>query len=340
MIWELFKSRTVVAGSAASIAILLGASAVHAEVQVWTSRDAQQGGVAIVAQRQGFFEKAGVDAKVKFVSSGSEIPAGMAGGTIQVAIAGWTNPMAMVANGLPVKILAETADSSAAFQIVVRSGSGIASAKDLDKKRLGLTRIPLVMPILMRACAASGCDVERITLVNMLPEDIVLAFQRGNVDAVLTWEPWATYARKQNGELLLSAADKVSIAGGSSEQIDGLYVALFARTDFLNSNPEPAKSIISALANAAEWMNVNPDAAAELISKEINIPVDVVKETLGRVKTKLSMTTEWSDSFDRKAEYLLKAKELPRKVTAKDAFLSGPLSQVCQKCVSLKAGGQ
>ena len=104
----------------AGIALLLGfATASQAQVetksfQIWTSRDAQQGALPVVAARRGFFEKEGLNVEVKFVSSGSEIPAGMAGGTIPMAIAAWTNPMAMVANGVPSSCAAAAASPSSA----------------------------------------------------------------------------------------------------------------------------------------------------------------------------------------------------------------------------------
>jgi ABC-type nitrate/sulfonate/bicarbonate transport system substrate-binding protein len=61
-------------------------------VQLWTTRDAQQGALPIVAARQGFFRDNGLNVELRFVSSGAEIPAGMAGGTIPIAVAAWTNP--------------------------------------------------------------------------------------------------------------------------------------------------------------------------------------------------------------------------------------------------------
>src|SRR6476469_7180850 len=138
----------------AAVAMLLGfAAASHAQVetksfQIWTSRDAQKGALPVLAMRKGFFEKDGLSVEVKFVSSGSEIPAGMAGGTIPMAVASWTNPMAMVANGVPARILAQTTDISAAQQLIVRKDGPIKTPKDLEGKKLALTRIGLVMSIL------------------------------------------------------------------------------------------------------------------------------------------------------------------------------------------------
>lgn len=315
-----------------AISMIATGAASAKDIEIWTSRDAQQGGVAVIAQQKGFFKNAGIDVNVRFVSSGSEIPAGMAGRSISVSIAGWTNPMSMVASGLPVKILARTADTSGAYQIVARKAEHIKSVKDLEGKKIGLVRLPLIMPMLIKACAAAGCDFSKLTLVNMQPEDIVLAFQRGNVDAVLIWEPWATYARQLGGDLIVSASDEVML-NGQKKKLDGLYAALFARTDFIEGHPSETKAILKGLIDAAEWMKGNPDEAAAIIGKQINIPKDVVLSTLSRIETSLQLNDAWGAEYDAKAQYLYKEKELPQPTTAKASFLAGPLSEVCPNCV-------
>jgi ABC-type nitrate/sulfonate/bicarbonate transport system substrate-binding protein len=323
----------------AGIALLLGLAAVsHAQVetksfQLWTSRDAQQGALPVVAARKGFFEKEGLNVEVKFVSSGSEIPAGMAGGTIPMAIASWTNPMAMVANGVPTRILASTTDISAAQQLVVRKDGPIKTPKDLEGKKLALTRIGLVMSILEKMCKEYGCDVSKITLVNMLPQEIVLAFQRGDVDAIQTWEPWAIYATQQGGRVLLSATDSFVAGKEGKKRIDGVYAAVFASDDFVRKNPKTVQAALRALKNAGEWLEANRDEAAEIVGKDINIPKPVVLATFSKIRNDVSMTADWAAEFDEKARYLAELKELKKLTSAKEVFDPKPLKDACPSCV-------
>ena len=323
----------------AAIAMLLGfAAASHAQVetksfQLWTSRDAQQGALPVVAARKGFFEKEGLNVEVKFVSSGSEIPAGMAGGTIPMAIASWTNPMAMVANGVPARILAETTDISAAQQLVVRKDGPIKTPKDLEGKKLALTRIGLVMSILEKMCKEYGCDVSKITLVNMLPQEIVLAFQRGDVDAIQTWEPWAIYATEQGGRVLVSATDSFVAGKEGKKRIDGIYAAVFASDDFVKKNPKTVQAALRALKNAAEWLEANRDEAATIVGKDINIPKPVVLATFSKIHNDVTMSSDWAKEFDEKAHYLADIKELKKVTTAKEVFDPAPLKQACAACV-------
>lgn len=322
-----------------AVALLLGVAAgAQAQVemksfQLWTSRDAQQGALPVVAMRRGFFEKEGLNVEVKFVSSGSEIPSGMAGGTIPLAIAAWTNPMAMEANGVPARILAQTTDVSGAQQLVVRKDGPIKTPKDLEGRKLALTRIGLIMSIMDRMCKEHGCDVSKIQLVNMAPQEIVLAFQRGEVDAIQTWEPWAIYAVQAGGRVLMSATDSFVPGKEGKKRLDGVYAAVFARDDFVAKNPRTVEAALRGLKNAAEWLEANRDAAADIIAKDINIPKPVVLGTLAKTYNQLVMTADWAKEFDEKAVYLAGLKELKRPTTASVVFDPRALKTVCPACV-------
>jgi ABC-type nitrate/sulfonate/bicarbonate transport system substrate-binding protein len=318
--------------------LMLATSLAQAQVetksfQLWTSRDAQQGALPVVAMRKGFFDKEGLKVEVKFVSSGSEIPAGMAGGTIPIAIASWTNPMAMVANGVPARILAGTTDVSGAQQMVVKKDGPIKTPKDLEGKKVALTRIGLVMSILERMCKEYGCDVSKITLVNMAPQEIVLAFQRGEVDAIQTWEPWAIYATQQGGRVLMSATESFVQGREGKKRIDSVYAAVFAREDFVAKNPKTVQATLRGLKNAAEWLEANRDAAADIVAKDINIPKPIVLGTFAKTYNQVIMNADWAREFEEKAVYLAQLKELKRAPTAKDVIDVGPLKQVCPACV-------
>ncbi len=322
----------------AAIAMLLGVTAVAQaqevkSFQLWTSRDAQQGALPVVTARQGFFKKEGLDVEVKFVSSGSEIPSGMAGGSIPVAIASWTNPMAMVANGVPARILAATTDVSGAQQLVVKKDGPIKSPKDLEGKKLALTRIGLVMSILERTCKEYGCDVSKITLVNMAPQEIVLAFQRGDADAMLTWEPWAIYGVQAGGRVLMSATESFIPGKEGKKRIDSVYAAVFARDDFVAKNPKTIEATLRALKNGADWLEANRDAAAEIVAKDINIPKPIVLGTFEKIFNQVHMSDAWAKEFSEKAVYLHGMKELKTAPTAKDVIDVRPLKSVCAACV-------
>lgn len=302
------------------------------KVQIWAPRDAQSAGALIIAQEKGFFKTAGLDSEVKFVSSGQEIPAGMAGGTISLAVAAWTNPMAMNANGIPVKILTKVADISPALGVVVRGSAGIKVAKDLEGKKIGITRISVLMSVLERGCATYGCDVSKMTLVNMQPQEIVLAYERGDVDAVMTNEPWTTYVQDRGGTWLFSAGQSFIPGQEGPRRVDTIYTALFAPPAYVSKNPKAVEAVLRGMTEAIASIKSDPSGAAEMIGKVLAIPPGVVASTLSKVHFGLDISSAWADEYDKKADQLLDIKELRKKVVASDVFDPGPLKAVCGSC--------
>jgi ABC-type nitrate/sulfonate/bicarbonate transport system substrate-binding protein len=182
-------------------------------------------------------------------------------------------------------------------------------------------------------CKDYGCDVSKITLVNMAPQEIVLAYMRGEVDAIQTWEPWATYAVQQGGKIMLSATDSFVAGRTGPHRVDGIYTAVFARPDFVEKNPKTVQAALRALKAAGEWLQANQEKAAVVIGKEIDIPVPITLGTLSKVNNRISLSGEWAREFDEKAQYLFQIKELKSATTAKDAFDPAPLRAACPECV-------
>lgn len=305
-----------------------------AELEIWTARDAQLGSIPIIASKKDFLAGKGVDAEVKFVSSGNAIPVGMAGGTIPMAVASYTNAIAMIANGVPVSMLAQTADISAVLQLTVRDGANIKTAKNLEGKRLGMSVSPLQTSLLQKTCEAYGCDPAKITVVNMQPEDLVIAFQRGDLDAVQTNDPWSVYMQREGGSMLLSAAQSKIPGMEGERRIMGVYIAAFARPDWVEQNPAMAEGVLAAFLDAKDWIKANPVEAAEIVGQAIDIPADIVIETFKKVDFTMTMTSEWGQELNQQADLLYKSGELATQVTADKAFNPEPLKKICPECVT------
>jgi ABC-type nitrate/sulfonate/bicarbonate transport system substrate-binding protein len=256
----------------------------------------------------------------------------MVGGTILVGIASWVNPMQMKANGLPAVVLAQATDQTDTQQLVVKKSSAVKSLKDLNGKKLGITKIGVMLSLLNRMCKEYGCDTSKIQLVNMLPQDILLAYKKNDVDAILTWEPYVTYAAQDDG-IVLASAERSYMSGQPGGRLDGQYAAVFALREFVSRNPKTMEAMLRGLRTAAEWTNANKKEAGEIIVKEMNIPADIVQKIMTEVTYTVSLDSTWAKEFDGIANYLLDLKELKGPVSAKDVFLDAPLKAACAACV-------
>jgi hypothetical protein len=55
-----------------------------------------------------------------------------------------------------------------------------------------------------------------------------------------------------------------------------------------------------------------------------------------KIEFRVGMAAGWGDTFNEKAEYLLRIGEIKKKVTAKEVFFPGPLRSICSGCVTFK----
>src|SRR5207247_1212960 len=132
------------AGLVAIVALTIGpatgAAPERKTLDVHTARDAQLASQLVIGQTKGFFREQGVDVQVKYFTAGSEIPPGMAAGSIVMASAGAPNAISLAATNFPMRVIAQMGDVAGAQGVVVRPQAGIRVPKDLAGKRMGIVK--------------------------------------------------------------------------------------------------------------------------------------------------------------------------------------------------------
>ena len=111
--------------------------------------------------------------------------------------------------------------------MVAKPDSGIESVKDLEGKTIATTFTSTCHYSLLSALEVEGVDVSKVTIIDMEPDKIVAAWQRGDIDAAYTWNPALGTMKADGG--------KVVITSGEVGEM-GYPVADFAvvRTEFAN----------------------------------------------------------------------------------------------------------
>jgi len=120
-----------------------------------------------------------------------------------------------------------------------------------------------------------GGDV--IVLPTANPDQLVL-FQKKDVDAVWTVEPWVSrLIQEGKGTVLL-------------EEPQALTTLLAARAGFLKEKKDLAQKFAQAHTELTEWMNKNPEEARKLVVEELEfetkgkISSQVIESSWGRLK--------------------------------------------------------
>ncbi|PYO37906.1 MAG: hypothetical protein DMD86_01725, partial [Candidatus Rokuibacteriota bacterium] len=148
----------LVAGLVAAAGATEAAEPERKSVDIHTARDAQLASQLVIGQAKGFFREEGLDVQIKYFTAGSEIPPGMAAGSIVMASAGAPNAISLAASNFPMRVIAQIGDVSGAQGIVVRPQAGIRTPKDLEGKRMGIVKAGPALDLFGKFSRTYGVD--------------------------------------------------------------------------------------------------------------------------------------------------------------------------------------
>jgi ABC-type nitrate/sulfonate/bicarbonate transport system substrate-binding protein len=275
-------------------------------LDVHTARDAQLASQLVIAERKGFFREQGVDVQIKYFTAGSEIPPGMAAGSIVMASAGAPNAISLAASNFPMRVIAQMGDVAGAQGIVVRPQAGIRVPKDLEGKRMGIVKAGPALDLFGRFSRAYGVDQSKITMANMLPPDLLTAFAKGDIDAYAVWEPYLTRGEQVGGKVLHTGTQSYVPGAEGPKRIFSMACVVFTVESFLKQNPNTTLAFLRGVRQAQQFMDspANAEAVLDLLSEPLNIPRGDLKKIMARNRYQLQIDTALLESMDAQTEFL------------------------------------
>ena len=221
----------------------------------------------ILAQEQGYFAEAGLDATRQDIQTGKQTLDTLISGKIDFGVV--VEPTIATIKfqpGTDIKVIAviqEKFDDA----IVARKDKGINSAKDLEGKTLGLTYTTTAEVFAVEYLESQGVDLSKVKITNMPPPAIQAAVVNGELDAGSMWQPFRYNTATALGEDGIVMNDPLYKA----------YAIVAVREDFAEENPEVVESYLKALIEADTYLQENPQQAQEILAREIDIPLDVLQ---------------------------------------------------------------
>ncbi len=199
-----------------------------------------------------FQEATGAEINFRRFDSGSKVINAMSSGDIDIAMAGSSPIAAGVSRGLPISLFWIVENIADAEAMVVRDGSGIEEPEDLKGKRIGVPFVSTTHFHTLFALETWGIDPDEVELLNMQPNTIAAAWERGDIDAAFVWNP-ALGRIKESGTVLITSGELAALGRAT---FDGMVV----RTEFAEENPEFMCKFVATMAEADEAYRSNPDA--------------------------------------------------------------------------------
>src|SRR4051812_21387857 len=165
--------------------------------------------------------------------------------------------------------------------LVARNGSGVNTIADLKGKRVGTPFASTAHYSLLAALAQNNLSSKDVQLVDLQPQAILAAWDRGDIDAAYTWLPTLDDLRKSGKDLITSR----QLAKDGKPTLDLGAVA----DDFASAHPEVVDTWRQQEARALTTIKNDPELAAKAIAAEIGLTPDVVS---GQLKQGVYLTPE------------------------------------------------
>jgi NitT/TauT family transport system substrate-binding protein len=164
--------------------------------------------------------------------------------------------------------------------LIARKDRGIGQVSDLKEKRIGLSRQTSAEFYLGRYLQLHNISLHDVTLVDLKPSQVGEALIRGDVDAVLAWDPYAyTIDKNLGGNALIRLAQS-----GQT-----MYWLLVCRSDFITRHPELIDRLLSSFDQSEKFAANNPDQVRRILQKRLNVEDAYVERIWPKTRLGLSL---------------------------------------------------
>ena len=228
----------------------------------------------------------------------------------------------LAVDGLQPRIILVIDVSSGADAIVGRNG--MRTMRDLKGKSVAVESSALGAFVLSRALAINDMQATDVNVVHMESNEQPSAFEKGQVDGAVTFDPYRTQFLKAGGKTLFD-----------SSQIPGEIVDLIAvRASVLEKQPKAVQALLAGWFDAIDYMSREPKEAArrmgvrqqttgeQFLEAQRGLHVPSRAENLKMLD---GTTPELAVSGRRLMSLMLDAKLLRSSFTIEEVLAPGPL---------------
>lgn len=234
----------------------------------------------VIADKNGYFQKAGVQVKVEQFKSAKDRDSALQAGSLDGVISDVLAVAFAKEGGFDVKITSKTDGN---YKLLASKTSGIDSVDKLKGKSVAISQNTLIeyaTDKLVQDAKLTESDIKK-EIIPQIPVRLEM-LQNGKVDMATLPEPMATLAIK-NGAVVIDSTDKHGINPG---------VLAFTSKSIKDSTNE-IKAVYKAYNEAVDYINSTPVANyVDILVKEVGFPEDMKNNIVLPKYTKAEMSKE------------------------------------------------
>jgi NitT/TauT family transport system substrate-binding protein len=251
-----------------------------------------------VADEQKFFANNGVRVVFKDYDTGVAAVEGLLKGEVDIALA---TEFVIVGKSLQKHAVLglATIGKTMLFYIIARADRGVKTIADVKGKRIGAPRQTITEFYLGRMLDLNGIRIQQVTLVDTKASDPAGTIARGDVDAVVTWEPHVTLIRQQMG-------NRVIIWPAQTGQVS--YWNIISAEFWIKNHPALTNRFLRSLAQAEEYIIHNPAEAKTILKKLLKLDDAYITTVWSQNQFSLSLDQSLVAAMEDEARWMIKNK--------------------------------
>ena len=211
-----------------------------------------------IAEDQGYFQDAGLNADIRLYKSGKAAANGMSTGEVDVATSAGFVLVKKSFKEHDIRVIASI-KRGYTIRLIARRDHGINAPSDLKGKSIGATLGSASEFFLGRFLIFNDLELGDVDVVAKSPKEMSNALINGEIDAAFTWEPHIYNAQRELGE-------KAFVTTGQGKQ--EFFTLLLSKDSWIQAHPSTVKRMLNALVRAQSFAKDNPEMVNAIIQKK------------------------------------------------------------------------
>ncbi|WP_328498773.1 ABC transporter substrate-binding protein [Streptomyces sp. NBC_00414] len=230
-----------------------------------------------LGEKQGFFSDRGIKLDIKTAQGGAALVPPVVSGQYQFAFSNIVSVLSARGQGLPLKVIASGSNSTGTegkdvTMIRVPKDSPIRSAADLAGKKVSVNTLNNLLQMLGEvAVDADKGDPDKVQFVELPFPDAVTALGKGDIDAMVTAEPFDTIAADAGTRVI--ASPYLDMA--KSSLTTSVYFTSEAQ---LKKNPKLFTALKAAIDESLAYAEAHPRETRAQLSSFMKIDPEVAQK--------------------------------------------------------------
>ncbi|MDQ0190336.1 aliphatic sulfonate ABC transporter substrate-binding protein [Alicyclobacillus cycloheptanicus] len=219
-----------------------------------------------IARAQGWAQQELKGTRIQYTpfSSGKDVIAAMSSGAIDIAVIGSSPAAAAIAQGTGYEVIYICDVEGKNEALVVKKNEHIDSLAGLKGHTIATPFGSTSAFSLFMALKQQGISDSSLKILDMEPQQILAAWERGNIDGAYVWEPTLSKMVSDGGTVILNSG-QMAKRGVVTADI------LVARKDFAEKYPQVVADYLKANIRAYNFYEQHPTQAAAVIAKAFDI---------------------------------------------------------------------